>query len=123
MATLKERLAAAKAKAPPAAEKPKGIRITPTDPKEAPAAPPERPEPRELGRSTPGEDIPFGTRPEEEPAASWHEVRTALDTDLAIWIDGEHGWLAVRSRNGQPGLILLQRLPLMTNPRNGNEPY
>ncbi|MEZ5275514.1 MAG: hypothetical protein R3F07_03935 [Opitutaceae bacterium] len=116
MPTLKERLAAK------SATKQKGIRITRSDPSEAPANRPERPEPRELGR-THGEDIPFDQQPTEEPAASWHEVRTALDTtDLGIWIDQEHAWIAVESRNGQPGLILICRLPLLNN-RKENEPY
>lgn len=128
MATLKERLAAAKAKTPPVyttsggRRYAKGIRIRPSDPETAPAASPERPEPRELGR-TQGEDIPFSTAPESDPAKSWHEVRTALDTDLGIWIEGEHAWLAIKSRDSDhPGLILLHRLPLIPNPRDG-EPY
>ena len=74
-----------------------------------------------MGR-TEGEDIPFGNPPIEEPAASWHEVVTALDTDLGIWIDGDHAWLAVESRNGDPRLILIHQLPLLSN-RNENEPY
>lgn len=95
-----------------------------------PSAPPlpADPEPRALGETTPGPDVPFEfaseTNSEAEKLVTL--ARSALDTQLGVWIQpGEttdHAWLAVESHHVPGKLILLHRLPLL-NKITGKEPF
>lgn len=142
MATLKEIMAAkAKAAQPPsptsAGEGGKGVVISGKSatagisgkPIRLPPPPtlPSVPEPRTLGDTTPGPDVPFEFASEKnsEAAKDWMLARQATDTALGVWVEPgnpEMAWIAVESP-AEPGrLLLLYRLPLLNRQTEGN-PY
>lgn len=136
MASLKELLAAKAAKAAPtpapaAEEKPRVIIARADSP--APAKPQPTPladEPRQLGATTRGTDVPFEfpSEKDSEAAKTWLQVRQLPETKLGIAMDpsGEttsHAWLAVESPDDPGKLLFLFRLPLLTPKSSSAEPY
>lgn len=132
MPTLREMMAAktggAKEKAPPAKEQ--GLKVrdpsAPTGELIALDAPKQAQQERQLDQVA-GDAIPMdhpgeNASPEEK---LWWQARHATDHELVIWIEpmGEHAWVAVEPQNDLIApLVLLQRLPLASNPAPG-DPY
>lgn len=78
---------------------------------------------RELGAMEQGERIPMDhPAPEDgEAGQAWFRSLHSFETTLGIIIEpeGEHAWIAVKATKFEPP-ILLQRLPLLNRPQNGN---
>lgn len=137
MASLKELLAAkaaasgaAKPAAAPESAKPLKLSGVYSKPIVLPSVPtpPAAPEPRALGETSPGPDVPFEFASETNSEAEKLVMlaRSALDTQLGVWIQPgettEHAWLAVESLQVPGKLILLHRLPLL-NRAMRKEPF
>ena len=122
------------AKAAPAAAAPpaKGTVIRSTDapgPNGGVLAAKPSAEPRALGETTPGPDVPFEWASEKssEAARQWLLARQQPENLLGIVLDpsGEttaHAWLAIENPSDPGRFIFLHRLPLLT-PRKGEDPY
>lgn len=124
MPSLKEMLAAK------ADQKPKGI-IARADHSEmvAKKTPPLADEPRALGNTERGTDVPFEFASEKpsEAAKLWLQARQQPETKLGIVLDpsGEttaHAWLALESPADPGRLLYLYRLPLLA-PKSDVGPF
>lgn len=92
------------------------------------------PEPRALGETTPGPDIPFEFPSEKSSDVQklWLLARQQTTNSLGVWIEqevdpsgvlmAEHGWLAVRNPSDPDRPLLVLRLPLL-NRATGDAPY
>jgi hypothetical protein len=128
MPSLKEMLAA-KAATPTAA--PKGIIARASEPALSPVKPlptPVSQEPRQLGNTERGQDVPFEFPSEKssEGAKAWLFARQQPETQLGIMIEpgetSDHAWIVVQSPTDPGLLVFLYRLPLLTLKSAGN-PY
>lgn len=126
MPSLKEMLAAK------ADQKPKGI-IARADHSEmvAKKTPPLADEPRALGNTERGTDVPFEFASEKpsEAAKQWlairHQPETTLGIVVALDLSGEttaHAWLALESPADPGRLLYLYRLPLLA-PKSDAGPF